>query len=62
MGGAGQPVANSEVKKIRAQGLYNADNMTGIKRSEENPMVDYLYKTVVGDQAHEMFHVSYKKA
>lgn len=62
VGGAGQPVANSEVKRIRSQGLYNADNMTGIKRSEENPMIDYLYKTVVKDQAHEMFHVSYKKS
>ena len=60
VGGAGQPAGTTARKKVRAAGLYNADNMTGIKRSEENPMVDYLYKNLVKDHAHEWFHVHYK--
>ncbi len=60
VGGAGQPNATTAQKKVRAAGLYNADNMTGIKRSEENPVVDYLYSNLVKDRAHEWFHVHYK--
>ncbi len=60
VGGAGQPVGQTKQKKIRAKGLYQADNMTGIKRSEENPMLAYLYQSIIKDKAHEMLHVHYK--
>ena len=60
VGGAGQPIATTAQKKVRAKGLYTADNLTGIKRSEENPMIDYLYDNLVKDKAHEWFHVHYK--
>ena len=60
VGGAGQPVASSEQKRIRAKGLYAADRMSQIKRSEENPMVKNIYNEIIGDKAHEMLHVSYK--
>lgn len=60
VGGAGQPVASSEQKRIRAKGLYAADRMSQIKRSEENPMVKDIYDEIIGDKAHEMLHVSYK--
>lgn len=60
VGGAGQPVASSNQKRIRAKGLYAADRMSQIKRSEENPMVKDIYDEIIGDRAHELLHVSYK--
>lgn len=62
VGGAGQPFSSSTQKKIRAKGLYAADRMSQIKRSEENPMVKDLYDEIIGDKAHELLHVSYKQS
>ncbi|MBR2528670.1 MAG: [Blautia sp.] len=59
VGGAGQPYGLTGVKKERAQGLYTADKMSGIRSSDENPIITYLYDQVVKDQAHEMLHVHY---
>ena len=61
VGGAGQPFGTSAQKKIRAKGLYSADRMSQIKRSEENPMVKDLYDEIICDKAHELLHVNYKQ-
>lgn len=62
VGGAGQPFGSSTQKKIRAKGLYAADRMSQIKRSEENPMVKDLYDEIICGKAHELLHVSYKQS
>ncbi|MGN0558293.1 MAG: [FeFe] hydrogenase, group A [Acutalibacteraceae bacterium] len=62
VGGAGQPIGSFGKKKTRADGLYNADRMSQIKRSEENPMLVWLYNTLVRDDAHKLFHVHYNPA
>lgn len=59
--GAGQPFAVSDVKKARGEGLYETDRQTGIRVSDENPVVTELYNTVLKDRAHELLHVSYVK-
>ena len=38
--GGGQPTRSGDrTKALRAKGLYNADNTTIIKKSDENPLV-----------------------
>ncbi len=58
--GAGQPFVHSAEKKARSNGLYNADRMSSIKSSEENPLVDMLYDGMLKGRAHELLHVEYK--
>lgn len=58
--GAGQPFVHSAEKKARSNGLYNADRMSSIKSSEENPLVDMLYDGMLNGRAHELLHVEYK--
>lgn len=59
--GAGQPFASNEEKKERAKGLYLSDNVSSIKRSEENPIVTSLYQGILKGRVHELLHVHYKK-
>ncbi|MGI6074967.1 MAG: [FeFe] hydrogenase, group A [Pyramidobacter sp.] len=61
VGGAGQPYSLTSVKRERAAGLYVADKMSGIRSSDENPIINYLYDSVVRGQAHKMLHVNYQK-
>jgi NADH-quinone oxidoreductase subunit G len=60
--GAGQPYARVEQKAVRGAGLYSADKMCSIKRSEENPVMTELYKGLLKDKAHELLHVHYTGA
>lgn len=57
--GGGQPFAHKEEKVARAENLYRTDDLTQIKRSEENPVLGELYARYIGDRAHELLHVHY---
>lgn len=57
--GAGQPYIKEKGKKQRGRGLYAADKMCSIKRSEENPLMLSLYNGVLKGKVHELLHVSY---
>jgi NADH-quinone oxidoreductase subunit G len=59
--GAGQPFASTEEKQQRGKGLYAAEKMANIKRSEENPVINEIYDNVLQGHVHEMLHVDYKK-
>ncbi len=59
--GAGQPFARSTEKRMRAEGLYKNDKALQIKRSEENPLVDTLYKDLLKNREHELLHVDYMR-
>lgn len=61
IGGAGQPFAKTEGKCKRGSGLYEADRMSSIKRSEENPVMQTLYLGVLKDKVHDLLHVKYKE-
>jgi NADH-quinone oxidoreductase subunit G len=53
VGGAGQPIPQSSyTKKQRAKGIYNADKMAQIKRSEENPMIIAFYNGMLRNKHH----------
>lgn len=61
VGGAGQPLQHSDsVRKQRAKGIYNADRLSQIKRSEDNPVIKTLYEGLLKDskKAHELLHVN----
>lgn len=57
--GAGQPFARSTEKRMRAEGLYKNDKALQIKRSEDNPLVDTLYKDLLKNREHDLLHVHY---
>lgn len=57
--GAGQPFVLSEGKEMRGKGLYSADKMTSIKRSEENPLMMSLYGGLLKGRVRELLHVHY---
>ena len=58
VGGAGQPYGLTPVKQQRAEGLYEADRTSLIKRSERNPIVAELLSEL-GERTHELLHVHY---
>ncbi|MGO5114837.1 [FeFe] hydrogenase, group A [Candidatus Avoscillospira sp. LCP25S3_F1] len=56
MGGGQPPRAGNRTKAARAKGIYNADNMSIIKKPDENPMVMSLYEGLLKGKAHELLH------
>lgn len=61
VGGAGQPFGKMAEKEQRGQGLYEADRLCSIKRSEENPTIMSLYSGLLKGRVHELLHVHYGK-
>jgi len=59
IGGGGQPAGNYTAKFKRTEGIYSADKMCSIKRSEENPLMMSLYNGILKGKVHEMLHVHY---
>ncbi|MBF0618927.1 MAG: iron hydrogenase small subunit [Candidatus Omnitrophica bacterium] len=62
--GAGQPVsALPDHRKNRAKGLYEADKMLQLHKSQENPYIKELYQAKLGDvggeKAHHLLHTHY---
>ena len=57
--GAGQPFKPRHEMEKRGQGLYSADKMCSIKRSEENPLMMSLYSGILKGRVHELLHVEY---
>ncbi len=59
--GGGQPYATAEERSKRSEGLYAADKLCSIRRSEENPLMMSLYNGVLKGRVHELLHVDYTK-
>lgn len=64
IGGGGQPkpTTQSTIKK-RMEAIYNADRSLPIRKSHQNPEVQALYETYLGqpgsDKAHRLLHTRY---
>lgn len=55
--GGGQPrLANDKMKAARAAGIYDADNMSVIKKSDENPTILTLYDGFLKGKEHHLLH------
>jgi len=59
--GGGQPFAHADEQVKRGKGLYTADQLSRIKRSEENPLMMDLYNGLLKGRVHELLHVEYVK-
>lgn len=59
--GGGQPFIHSDQKKQRSDGLYSADKLCGIRRSEQNHLTALLYDGVLRGKTHELLHVKYDR-
>lgn len=57
--GAGQPYVSFSEVAVRGKGLYSADKLSTIKRSEENPLMVELYGGTLKGRVHELLHVEY---
>lgn len=61
--GGGQPrLAGDRTKAARARGIYNADKVSVIKKSDENPMIISLYEGFLKGKEHELLHNPYFSA
>ena len=65
VGGAGQPVTRDiEAKARRATGLYHADKMLQLHKSQENHLVAECYDKHLGEvgghEAHRLLHTGYQ--
>ena len=69
--GGGQPIKSSktratvDVRKLRADALYSADEKSKHRKSHENPVIEKLYKEFLekpgSHKAHELLHTTYIK-
>ena len=64
IGGGGQPIPTSpEIRKKRADAIYEEDMNKPIRKSHENPEVAELYKDFLGEplghKSHELLHTHY---
>ncbi len=59
--GGGQPFVPVERRAKRSEGLYTADRVSSIRRSEENPLMFSLYNGILKGRVHELLHVDYCK-
>ena len=61
LGGGGQPIPTSEeIRKKRAQAIYNEEESLPIRKSHENPHVKYIYEKFLtdgpcGELSHKLF-------
>lgn len=64
IGGGGQPQPTSEeIRKKRAEAIYDEDEAMTIRKSHENPAVAALYKEFLGEplshKSHDLLHTHY---
>jgi NADH-quinone oxidoreductase subunit G/[NiFe] hydrogenase diaphorase moiety small subunit len=65
IGGGGQPIPTSpEIRKKRAQAIYNEDEALPIRKSHENPHIKHIYEKFLPEgpcshKSHELLHTHY---
>jgi len=67
IGGGGQPIPTSEViRTARAKAIYEEEESLPIRKSHENPHVNYIYQKFLtegpcGHLSHKLLHTHYTK-
>ena len=64
--GGGQPIpVNNEIRRLRAQALYQEDKNLKYRKSHENPSITKIYqeflKEPLGEKSHHLLHTEYTK-
>ena len=53
----------TDIRSLRAKALYSADAAMDLRKSQDNPAIQTLYKEYLGEpgshKAHELLHTSY---
>ena len=62
--GGGQPIpVNDEIRRLRAQALYQEDKNLKIRKSHENPSITKIYQEFLieplGEKSHHLLHTRY---
>ena len=62
--GGGQPIpVNNEIRRLRAEALYQEDRNLKYRKSHENPSIKRIYEeflgTPLGEQSHHLLHTKY---
>jgi NADH-quinone oxidoreductase subunit G len=65
VGGAGQPVSTSpNTRALRTKGLYQADKMLQLHKSQDNVFITECYERFLGEiggeKAHHLLHTAYQ--
>jgi len=64
IGGGGQPLPTTEeIRKLRAQGLYNIDDVKNTRVADESPIMEKLYKEFLTNEEirHKICHTHYSQ-
>lgn len=67
IGGGGQPIPTSpEIRKKRAEAIYNEDKSLDVRKSHKNPHIKYIYDKFLidgpcGHISHKLLHTHYVK-
>lgn len=67
IGGGGQPIPTSEeIRRKRAEAIYEEEAGLPIRKSHENPHINYIYEKFLtdgpcGHKSHKLLHTSYVK-
>ncbi len=67
IGGGGQPIPTSpEIRKKRAEAIYNEDQTMSVRKSHENPHIKLIYEQFLkdgpcGHLSHKLLHTHYVK-
>lgn len=67
IGGGGQPIpTNAEIRRKRAEAIYNEDESLSLRKSHENPNIKYIYEKFLtdgpcGKLSHKLLHTHYVK-
>jgi NADH-quinone oxidoreductase subunit G/NADP-reducing hydrogenase subunit HndD len=66
LGGGGQPIpTNEEIRKKRAESIYQEDRNFAVRKSHENKEIQALYEHFLikplGEKSHHLLHTSYTK-
>ena len=69
--GGGQPIKNSkirstvDVRRKRADAMYSIDEKSKIRKSQDNPVLQKIYKEYIGkpgeEKAHKLLHTHYEQ-
>jgi NADH-quinone oxidoreductase subunit G/NADP-reducing hydrogenase subunit HndD len=62
--GGGRPIpVNNEIRRLRAEALYQEDRNLKYRKSHENPSIKRIYEeflgTPLGEQSHHLLHTKY---
>ena len=55
--GGGQPVPmGPQTRSARMDGIYKVDQLSSIRYTDENPLIDRIWEDIISGREHELLH------